>query len=68
MGEREKVTFNLSLAAAAALEELTDTTGESRTLMLNQSLVAYAYLKRKARQGTLKIVQNDGREVEIAFL
>lgn len=68
MGEKQKVTFNLAAPAQLALEELVDSTGESQTLMLNQALVAYAYLKRKAREGTLTIVQADGRQIEIMFL
>lgn len=68
MGEKQKVTFNLTAPAQTALEELISVTGESQTLMLNQALVAYAYLRRKARDGTLTVVQEDGRHIEIAFL
>lgn len=68
MEDKQRVTFNLSAAASAALKELVDMTGETQTGMLNNALVAYAYLKRSTRQGTLKIVRHDGQEVEIMFL
>ena len=59
----------MSLAAVQALEELAEITGESnQTLTFNQALVAYAFLRRNLRQGTLKFVRPDGQEVEIMFL
>lgn len=72
MEDKQRVTFNLSAAAATALQELVDMTGETQTGMLNNALVAYAYMRRKANQGTLRMVEEDTvhgrREVEIAFL
>ena len=72
MEDKQKVTFMLSSAASAALQELVNMTGETQTSMLNNALVAYAYMRRKADRGTLRIVQEHavhGRhEVEIAFL
>lgn len=72
MEDKQKVTFMLSSAASAALQELVNMTGETQTSMLNNALVAYAYMRRKADRGTLRIVEEHAvhgrREVEIAFL
>lgn len=62
------MTINLSLSATMALEQLIDETGETQTLMMNNALVAYAYMKKQARQGALKVVRDDGTETDIVFL
>ena len=68
MSEKQKVTFNLGLPGQLALEQLMDETGETQTLIMNNALVAYAYLRSKMREGTLKITRPGGSDTEIVFL
>jgi hypothetical protein len=58
-GQLERVTFNLTPRTQAALERVTDTTGDSKTDILNRAVQIYDYLEEAWRHGGHVYVQRD---------
>ncbi len=55
-----RVTVNLTAKAAAALKEMAEASGDTKTDTINRALLIYAYIEKIIRDGGGVYVQEEG--------